>query len=61
MLELKPKAGFCTDVENMGGEERGGRRGGGGEGGERGAALQNLMGWGWGGSFRPFHEYFACG
>ena len=39
MLELKPKAGFCTDVENMGGEERGGeerggRRGGGGEGGE---------------------------
>ena len=32
MLELKPKAGFCTDVENMGGEERGG----GGEGGRRG-------------------------
>ena len=35
MLELKPKAGFGTGVENMGG-------------GRGGAALQNLMGWGGG-------------
>ena len=52
MLELKPKAGFCTDVENMGGEERGG---GGGS-----SSKFDGMGVG-GGSFRPFHEYFACG
>ena len=50
MLELKPKAGFGTGVENMGG------------GGERGGSSSKFEGVGGGaGGFRPFHEYFACG
>ena len=49
MLELKPKAGFGTGVENMGGGERGGS-----------SSKFDGVG-GRAGSFRPFHEYFACG